>query len=42
MKDVVVEKFAGIDISKETLDVYVDTDRTSWHVPTMKKAWLES
>jgi transposase len=32
MKNTIVEKFAGIDISKETLDVYVDTDRTSWHV----------
>ncbi|MDR3323262.1 MAG: transposase, partial [Zoogloeaceae bacterium] len=32
MKNTVVEKFAGIDISKETLDVYVDTDKTSLHV----------
>jgi transposase len=32
MSEVVTEKFVGIDVSKATLDVYIDTDKTSLHV----------
>ena len=32
MSDVVVEKFVGIDIAKEALDVHIDTDKKSLHV----------
>jgi hypothetical protein len=32
MNQVVTEKFAGIDASKDTLDVSIDTDEKSLHV----------
>ena len=32
MSDGVVEKFVGIDIAKEALDVHIDTDKKSLHV----------
>jgi transposase len=32
MNQAVTEKFAGIDVSKDTLDVSIDTDEKSLHV----------
>jgi transposase len=32
MNQVATEKFAGIDVSKDTLDVSIDTDEKSLHV----------
>jgi hypothetical protein len=32
MNKVVTEKFVGIDVSKTTLDVHIDTDKKSMHV----------
>jgi transposase len=32
MSQVVTEKFDGLDVSKATLDVHIDTDKKSMHV----------